>query len=392
MENIGILAQNLYGGGAERVAANMSIALSEHYNVYLFVFDGSKIHYAYKGTVIDLGLPPRKGTIGKAANLIKRIRLLRHWKKTLDLKVMISHLYGPSISNVLSHTSTRTISCIHSTVSKTKVTFSKRSKIWFLSRFSDILTNVCKKSTQDLIDHFSVNPKKTCAVYNFCDLRSILQSSQEPLSANEEEALGSFSIKIITCGRLAEEKAQWHLIRVLPMIRSRLGNVGMILIGDGPNRNDLESLAEELGVADGVRFMGHCPNPFRILRNCDVFALSSHYEGMPMVLLEALAAGLPVISCDMDSGAREILAPNSDFRKKARELELGDYGILSPECFDSPRRTEPLSSEEQLLGEGIIRLLIDKELRNHYVSLGEECLSHFSADAIVKQWIRLIEN
>ena len=81
MKNIGIIIQKLKNGGAERAAANLSIDLSEKYNVYLIVFDSTDITYKYAGNLIDLKLPPQKSIFGKLRYMIKRISKVKKIKK-----------------------------------------------------------------------------------------------------------------------------------------------------------------------------------------------------------------------------------------------------------------------------------------------------------------------
>ncbi|HUT43133.1 MAG TPA: glycosyltransferase, partial [Desulfobacterales bacterium] len=81
----------------------------------------------------------------------------------------------------------------------------------------------------------------------------------------------------------------------------------LIILGDGPERLSLQRLAERLGIADRLTMPGKVNNPYVWMVNTDLFVLSSNYEGWPMVLLEAMVSGLPIVACDCQTGPAEIL-------------------------------------------------------------------------------------
>jgi glycosyltransferase involved in cell wall biosynthesis len=91
----------------------------------------------------------------------------------------------------------------------------------------------------------------------------------------------------------------------------------LLIIGDGPERPALEGLAHALGIAERVAFPGFQQNPFAYMARARLFVLSSAWEGLPGVLIQAMACGTPVVSTDCPSGPREV-------------LEDGRYGPLVP--------------------------------------------------------------
>jgi glycosyltransferase involved in cell wall biosynthesis len=98
-----------------------------------------------------------------------------------------------------------------------------------------------------------------------------------------------------TVGRLNEVKRQDLLLAAFAGLRAAHGTARLLLVGDGPMRGELEALASRLGVADRVHFAGYQAQPERYLAVMDVFALTSRMEGLPLAILEAWAAGLPVV-------------------------------------------------------------------------------------------------
>jgi glycosyltransferase involved in cell wall biosynthesis len=97
-------------------------------------------------------------------------------------------------------------------------------------------------------------------------------------------------------GRLSAEKGQRDFIEAAAAVAQRVPNAHFVLIGDGRDRGDLESLAASKGLADRVHFTGHCHDIRPFYRDLDAVALTSYTEGFPNVLLEALCMGKPVVA------------------------------------------------------------------------------------------------
>jgi glycosyltransferase involved in cell wall biosynthesis len=121
---------------------------------------------------------------------------------------------------------------------------------------------------------------------------------------------------VLAAGRLVALKGYDTLLRAFARVRQQTP-VRLVILGEGPERPNLERLAAELGVAADVDMPGFDPNPFRYMKRAGVFVLSSRYEGLPNVLIQALACGCPVVSTDCPSGPSEI-------------LDGGRYGALVP--------------------------------------------------------------
>ena len=114
MKNVAILVQNLHNGGAERMAANLSIEIAKSCKVYLFVFDASNAIYPYGGKLIDLKVPPLEEASAstRAANVIKRVRRLSFLKNKYQIDCTISHMDGANVVNILSRRNDKVI-CVY---------------------------------------------------------------------------------------------------------------------------------------------------------------------------------------------------------------------------------------------------------------------------------------
>jgi glycosyltransferase involved in cell wall biosynthesis len=117
-----------------------------------------------------------------------------------------------------------------------------------------------------------------------------------PLAAGPARARTA-GVVIGSLGRLTEQKGYDLLVRALPV----LSDARLVLVGDGPERSALERMASELGVAERLTITGWVTNAPSHLAGFDVFALPSRWEGMPLGILEAMHAGLPVVATDVGS-------------------------------------------------------------------------------------------
>jgi glycosyltransferase involved in cell wall biosynthesis len=112
---------------------------------------------------------------------------------------------------------------------------------------------------------------------------------------------------ILAAGELGHRKDFATLVRAFTQVR-RERPCRLVILGRGRKRANLLALAAELGIADDVDFPGFQANPYAFMARADLFVLSSRWEGMPVVLVEALALHTPVVSTDCPSGPRELLA------------------------------------------------------------------------------------
>ena len=111
---------------------------------------------------------------------------------------------------------------------------------------------------------------------------------------------------ILACGRLVAEKGFATLIRAFARVRARR-NVRLLILGDGPQRKVLEALVKQLHLRGSVALPGRVSTPYRYMGSAAAFVLSSRWEGMPGVLIEAMACGVPVVATDCKFGPGELI-------------------------------------------------------------------------------------
>lgn len=142
-------------------------------------------------------------------------------------------------------------------------------------------------------------------------------------------------------GRLATQKRYDRLVRALPS----LPGVHAVVVGEGPERGTLQALAREEGVAERVHLPGHRDDVADALDAMDVFVLCSDREGMSNAMIEALAAGAPVVSTDV-SGAREALAPRPDGSEPGCVIGFGEEELIATlrDVLAAPNRRERMGA------------------------------------------------
>ncbi len=135
------------------------------------------------------------------------------------------------------------------------------------------------------------------------DLRSLTWDSESGSTSPWVEQLLSDddTVTFMTVGRLSPEKNQARLIRAFAAVHEKNPATRLVIVGGGPLRSELEALVAQLALDDSVILTGEQPNPYAFLAQADCFVMSSDYEGQPMVILEALVLGLPIVTVAFES-------------------------------------------------------------------------------------------
>jgi glycosyltransferase involved in cell wall biosynthesis len=213
---------------------------------------------------------------------------------------------------------------------------------WLAGRCAARFFCVSQDIAAEVRDCRIVAARKVCVVPNGIDTARF-GPGNGAAAVRQSLAIPADAPVVGTVGRLSEVKRQDLLLRAFARVRSHVPAARLLLVGDGPLLADLRALASGLGLDGVVHFAGYQAEPQSFLAAMDLFALTSRSEGMPLVVLEAWAAGLPVVASAV--GGLPAL------------IDSGRTGLLFP------------SGDETALADALLRLLTDEPARR---LLGDE--------------------
>ena len=171
--------------------------------------------------------------------------------------------------------------------------------------------------------------------------------------------------EILAVGRLSPQKGFDFLLQAWLLASEKLPGWSLRIMGEGPMRDQLLQLTTSLGIESTVFFESFASDPYPFYSNCGIFVLSSRWEGLPTVLMEAMVCGAPCISFDCPNGPREL-------------IRNGVNGILlPPENIDA-------------LAEAIVRLGNDPMLRRTIGAEARRLSAQVSDSSVVAQWHALL--
>lgn len=202
-----------------------------------------------------------------------------------------------------------------------------KKKLWYLRMrvfypFSDMVVAVSEGVACDLRENAHLSNNLITVIPNPVVTPQLLKMADEQID-HPWFKKGELPV-VLGVGRLTRQKDFSTLIRAFAKMRADIPSRLMIL-GEGRNRHELESLARQLGVFEDTDLPGFIRNPYPYMKRAALFVLSSAWEGSPNALTEALALGTPVVSTDCPNGPREILQGG----KFGKLVPVGDASALS---------------------------------------------------------------
>jgi glycosyltransferase involved in cell wall biosynthesis len=187
---------------------------------------------------------------------------------------------------------------------------------------ADAVVAVSHQVADDLAQITGLLDERITTIYNPVVDQSLLTQATEPLSHHWFDP--AEPPVILGVGRLTEQKDFATLIRAFARVRA-CKDVRLVILGEGRQHQLLNTLVAELGLQGAVDMPGFVKNPFPYMAKAAMLVLSSKYEGLPGVLIQALACGCPVVSTDCPGGAAEIL----DNGRYGPLVSVGDVDALA---------------------------------------------------------------
>lgn len=311
--NLVFYLPSLAGGGAERAFLNITDWLQKNKPVSISILTATTAPIAYPDELnpaINLQSFDRQHVLASGKDLSAFVA--RHKPDAVISTLVNANICAVLNLKILSNVKTKVIireACSPGRMLTSKIGL-KEKLAYFLARFfyraADGVIAPSKGVAEELEDLRFVK-KSVHPIPNAIDFKRIAELAEGPLNAEWNDAIFQRKLPIVVnMGRLTYQKNQTMLIHAFAKLQS-VFPCQLVLLGEGGDREELEWEAEKSGFRDRIHFTGFLKNPFPLLSRCDVFALSSRFEGMPNVLLQALGCGLPVVSTDCPHGPREII-------------------------------------------------------------------------------------
>lgn len=336
---VAILLPSFHGGGAERVALNLAG------------------YFATKGLPVDLVVVHNEGPyrslvpggvrvvdLGAGRVLAGLPALVRYLQRErpISLLSLLEHTNLVALwARRLSLTPVRVVVGVHNVLSQNLARSpSRRDRILpLLARLFYRSASMIVAASEGAADDLA----KVTGIH-----RSRIHVTYDPVVTPELAAKGKQEVEdawfqpggppvILGAGRLTAQKDFATLLRAFVRVRAERPT-RLIILGEGELRRSLETLATELGLSGDVQLPGFVTNPYAYMSRAAVFVLSSAWEGFGVVLVEAMACGLPVVSTDCRAGPSEILAGG----KYGRLVPVGDApGLAQAICATLDNPTDP---------------------------------------------------
>jgi glycosyltransferase involved in cell wall biosynthesis len=358
---IAFFLPSLYGGGAERVIINLAQGITERghpVDLVLAAAEGAFLSQLPPAVrLVDLRAPRVLRSLGPLA------RYLRHERP----RVLVSSLSHANLIALwaarLAGRTTPVVVTEHNTLSAVEQSLLER-RLWppalrMFYPWASHVVAVSQGAADDLARTSGLRRDRMEVIYNPV-ITPVMMSLARQAPNHPWFAPGQPPV-ILGVGRLTRQKDFPTLLRAFAEVR-RQRSARLIILGEGEERPALEALAAELGLADDVALPGFLENAMAYMASSVLFVLSSLWEGLPTVLIEALAAGARVISTDCPSGPREILQGG----RLGALVPVGDVAALAAamvDALDHPSGTVPA-----------------------------DALKPFTRDAAVDNYLRVIQN
>lgn len=290
-------------GGAERlVTALADCYVSQGHEVMLVLFNGDVELRPLDSRVRVVNLNMKRNALG----VIRALDWLRRLIRDFEPKVVNSHLVHANILTRLLRLVTpmpRLISSAHNTNEEGHF---RMLAYRLTDRLADISTNVSDEAVQAFECQRALSPGRMLAIHNGINTEAFAFDKTERDSVRAELSIDDSTPLILAVGRLWEQKDYPNLLTAISGLARSAVDFRLAIVGDGPLRAELEARAQSLGIADQVDFLGVRHDVAALMSACDVFVLSSAWEGFGLVVAEAMSCERVVVATD-SGGVKEVV-------------------------------------------------------------------------------------
>lgn len=362
-----LFIHSLSSGGAERVLTNLANAWAERGWPLSFVTMASRdadfyrLHPSIERFCLDLahdGANPVEAALSNARRIAALRRILRHSKPDIAIGFMtVANILLTAAAMRMPHVVTVGAERTHPPTSPVGAPWEALRR-WSYRRLDAVVAQTERtaawltENTRAAKVHVIPNP--------------VLWPMEQLSPVVAPDSVGSPARRrMLSVGRLVPQKGFDLLIRAFAICAHRFPQWELVIVGEGPARDELQALVAAFGIADRAFLPGQAGNIGAWYERAHAYVLSSRFEGMPNVLLEAMSHGLPVVSFDCETGPDEIVRHGVD-------------GLLVP-----PQDT-------MALAEAMAMLMGDDDLRQQLGTRAVETRLRFALPTIDAQWSSLL--
>ncbi|MDR2174685.1 MAG: glycosyltransferase [Synergistaceae bacterium] len=229
---------------------------------------------------------------------------------------------------------------------------------------ADKIIGVSQSVIKDLQETGYAPPEKLACIYNpvaapYIEEMAAVSPAHPWLPSTIERPV------FVATGQLNQQKDYPTLLKALALLRRR-ADARLVVLGRGALLQELQSLSKDLAIEDSIDWLGFVPNPFAYMKNSGFLVLSSTFEGLPTVIIEALALGISVAATDSLGGIREILGDG----EYGRLVPVGDYEALANAMYENLRKP----FDKKFL-QARANLFSEENARSRYESLIKDLLA-----------------
>lgn len=355
MKKILFFINSLDGGGAEKVLVNLVNNLDKvKYDVTVQTMFDVGINKRFLADDIQYKYVFKKPFRGNT-QLFKLFSSKHLYKKMIkeQYDVVVSFFQSPVTRIVAGcpNKDTKIVQWIHNEFhSKNKIAHCYRNikECIELQKKYNATVYVSETVKDIYLSTFPEIRKNDFVLYNVIESDKITELSKEPI---DEENLYNAKITLVSVGRLVPQKSFDRLLSIIKKLKDNGKDVHLLLLGTGYLEDKLKKQATELSLNDNVTFLGYKENPYKYVKNADLFVCSSLHEGFSTAVTESLIVGTPVITT-LCSGMKELLGDN-------------EYGVIT-------------ENDEDALFEGLLDLIEKKEKINFYRKKALERAKNFN--------------
>lgn len=360
MLTIGLIKNDMTEkSGGDRVAAMLSAELAKYYRVHLISINGKGEAPFYDVDEAVVYAPLLHGHGRMRSTIFPGGKAIRRYVKEngIDVLLSIGGNVNPFLFLATVGTKTKAVFCEHLNLIMANKDRSNHVVRDLGVSFAHKIVTLTQRDKEAYISHYKLAEERVEYIYNWMD--DGLRRTAVKYAADSK--------RIITVGSLGPQKGYDLLVPAAKLVFEKHPDWQWDIYGDGAQWDQIQAAIRDNGLEENLHLMGATDSVYDLYKDYALYVMTSRFEGLPMVLLEAKANGLPIVSFDCLTGPAEI-------------VKNGVNGYLVP-----PENVEMLAGR-------ICQLMEDRELREQFSAHAGENMELFDKARIVEQWKTLIDS